>query len=202
VVTGEEAPRRRRAGVIVGVALVMAFALLGATALILKAFADAPAVAPSKRPGMACGQLEVPGQGRDDGYCMRIADDYFSRPELTGEQRAALSGHLTAVQRAVGQLSYCHYRDLPPTQRPQCGGVPTGRTMTEAHVDAVHRVLVEAGYPLAIVRLARADDPASRGSVLYAVPADKGCIVGQMTGYGQDLARPLAPLPGGQCLKP
>ena len=200
MLTGDEASRRR-AGVVAGVAFVVVFALLGATALILKAFSDAPAEAPTTQRAYSCAQLVAAAGELDDDYCRRLVDDLARRPELTGPQRAALSGDLTAVQRAVRQLSSCHGPMVAPPYRSRCAGVPPGGPATEAHAEAVHRVLVEAGYPLAVARLARPDDPAPRSSVLYAVPLNEACIVGHIQAAGGDSARPLAPLPDGRCLK-
>jgi hypothetical protein len=68
-------------------------------------------------------------------------------------------------------------------------------------VAAVHRSLDEAGFAGATVRIAGVDDPAPRGTILYAVPLDDACLIGYRAtlrgGGGYTLA---GRLPQGTCL--
>jgi hypothetical protein len=65
----------------------------------------------------------------------------------------------------------------------------------------VRAALEKAGYPAAVIRTARPDDPAPAGSLLLAVPAGAECVLLFDDGdYSQSWT--AGRLPGGECLAP
>ena len=62
---------------------------------------------------------------------------------------------------------------------------------------ALHR----AGFRTPLVRLARPEDPAPPGSVVYAVSAGQACVIGYQ-GRQRATARAVGRLPSGSCLTP
>ncbi|MFF0379357.1 hypothetical protein [Actinoplanes missouriensis] len=78
------------------------------------------------------------------------------------------------------------------------------RPATEADVDMVRRVLHDQGFPDAIVRLARPDDPAPAGAVMYAAALPGGACIATYAemGEGPRRAEITGPLLDGGCLAP
>jgi hypothetical protein len=143
--------------------------------------------------------------GRDDGtYCQRVMDDERRRNKLTAEQRAEAAAAAAAVGQAIGRMSFgcaepvtgeclaqqARQRLFPPTGTP------------EQTIDRVRRTLAAAGYPDAVVRRAGPKDLASRDTIVYAVRAGGGCVVGTVAadGRGGGETRVLGTLPHGRCL--
>jgi hypothetical protein len=130
-------------------------------------------------------------------YCERVATDVVRRASLTAEQRAAAEQAHNRVQRAVSRDDRCS----PPTSS-DCLASPR-RIPTSADVDQRRKKLEEAGFSGSVVRIARPDDPAPHGTLLYAVPVAGGaCVVGYIKtlpggGGGGFLG---GPLPNGRCL--
>jgi hypothetical protein len=66
--------------------------------------------------------------------------------------------------------------------------------------------LARVGFPDAVVRIARPDDPAPAGSLLYAVRVESACVVGHIEGIPRGYPSPdgrqdvLGLLPGGRCV--
>jgi hypothetical protein len=199
----DDAGRRRVSRWAIGwVVFGAVFAIFGAAALILEAMGkgEAEVSAPTTERKFACAQVVAPGH-IDDGYCARLVKDAARRPELTAEQEAQLAGQVEAVEHAMHELNWCDTPMVPPPYRSQCAGISPGPQPTQAHVDALHKTLVDAGFGGAIIRLARTDDPAPKNTIIYAVPVGEACVIGYMQGLGNGGGHQvLAPLPDGRCL--
>ena len=161
-------------------AFAAVFALTGATALIL------PHLAPIFGAGGGAASVGSPGMvgcvvdRRDPGYCARYAKDVASRAALTDEERRLMG---SATRRLDKVLRGAH---------PSPGQAP---------VDALQAVLDGAGYPGSVVRVARPDDPAPVGSLLFAVPLGSDCVVGHLHMVaGGGAAVLVGQLPDGSCL--
>jgi hypothetical protein len=138
------------------------------------------------------------GAGPDaSAVCARVAEDRARRLPLTAEQEAELA----EVARRVPVT----FPPLPEAGR-RCDG-PEGPCtvdygpVDEAYVAAVRAAVVEAGYPDTMLRVARADDPAPEGSLLYGIPVGAGCVVGYH-GAGGGSHEEVGALPDGGCLAP
>jgi hypothetical protein len=108
-----------------------------------------------------------------------------------------------AVRNALNtHLSPGPIRCLPTTEAGQPG--PCGEAPGLAGPDDVERVrqvLDAAGFTGAVVRLATNEDPAPTGTVVYAVPAGFGCVLGYRRGLeGSDVAAGIRA--DGSCLSP
>ena len=180
---GFEADKPRPRWSIAWFAFAAVFALTGATALVLPHVAPVfgagkegvTAAAAGSRGAVAC----VVDRG-DPGYCLRFARDVARRAPLTADERRL--GEPEARQLdAVVRRAY-----------PSPG---------EAPADALRAALAGAGYTGSVVRVARPDDPAPAGSVLFAVPIGAGCVVGHTdAGRGTATSALVGQLPGGTCL--
>lgn len=78
------------------------------------------------------------------------------------------------------------------------------RPATDADVDMVRQVLHDEGFPDAIVRLARPDDPAPPGAIMYAATLPGGACIATYAEIGEgphhvDISGPLL---DGRCLTP
>ncbi|GAA0430298.1 hypothetical protein Aca07nite_39030 [Actinoplanes capillaceus] len=79
------------------------------------------------------------------------------------------------------------------------------RPATEADVDMVRQELHDQGFPDALVRLARPNDPAPPGAIMYAVTLPSGACIAtyaEMGGEGPHSAGISGPLLDGRCLTP
>ncbi len=219
---GDDGPRRRVLGLARGrLALASVLALVGLIGVIMWYRFDR-ASAPMS--------FHVPATtyhvctGSDDDTCARIARDRDARVALTKEQYLRLSTNPRGVDEAVDWPGLCTGLRLrpgnlpsqppsaPPSPRWQrqvpadCAGwILPGRDGTEppgaVEVDAVRRSLDDAGFPGATVRIARGDDPAPRGAIVFAVPLDGACYVGyRRTLRGGGVAGVVGPVRGGGCL--
>jgi hypothetical protein len=125
--------------------------------------------------------------------CDRAARDRARRLSLpTGQQAHAEAADNKIARLAVTggscQEGICPawYHRHPPTQQ---------------DVAVLHAALTDAGFPDNNVRLARGDDPAPTGALLYAVRVDSACIVGYLETVGAAPAHWIGGLlPDGRCL--
>ncbi|KJK40110.1 hypothetical protein UK23_40570 [Lentzea aerocolonigenes] len=90
-----------------------------------------------------------------------------------------------------------------PTATAPCTRSTTKHPPTSTEAEATHQSLIREGFPDSAVRIARSDDPAPAGSLLYAVQVGaETCIVGHVIelpgGGGGGFIGGL--LPGGRCL--
>lgn len=77
------------------------------------------------------------------------------------------------VESVVGKGRWC----LKPRDR-SCNRVPLRHRVTADDLRSADQALTKEGYPNRVIRLARRDDPAPQGSLLYAVQVGNACIVG------------------------
>ncbi|MET8832763.1 hypothetical protein ABZV78_02430 [Micromonospora sp. NPDC004540] len=150
-----------------------------------------------------CEWLGPAGQ-YDPTYCQRAVDDERIRSKLTVEQRAEAEAAAEAVGRAIDRMTFdcaapvtqeclaeqARRRMFPPTDSP------------EQATDRVRRAITAAGYTDIVVRQAGSMDPAPRDTIVYAVRAGGGCVVGHLEagGRGGGQRRVLGTLQNGQCL--
>jgi hypothetical protein len=192
-----------RWGIIALVAVAVLTVLGGATALILTRLSGAPLTSPSPR-YVTCVQL---GSG-DKDYCDRFIDDIARRDDLTQEQRDALEADAKRAQAAASDPGQCRdqTRGLQNRQLAQCTALSSGRTAdhppTAADAEAIRLALERAGFPGAVARVARDNDPAPHGTILYGVPLGDACLLGYQSansgGGGWSLQ---GHLPDGACVR-
>jgi hypothetical protein len=90
-------------------------------------------------------------------------------------------------------------RAVPPAPAPQPSPAASeAMIVSPPSSSEVRQALTGAGYRDALVRVARPDDPAPRGSVLVAVPAGAACVVIHHNGYPHRTV--AGRLPDGSCL--
>ncbi len=143
---------------------------------------------------VACALVPASGASRGDEHCHRIAEDTFRRARLTDGQRRAGERHRDAVRRAIPVRTDTECPAVSPSE-------PCGLVYVVPRADRVERALVAAGYAGTIARVARPDDPAPAGAVLYAVPVETACLLAYLLpsdGYGE--VRVEGRLPDGTCL--
>ncbi|WP_433218392.1 DUF6993 domain-containing protein [Dactylosporangium sp. CS-047395] len=206
--TPEPAPPKAPAtrwGIIALVVVAVLTVLGGATALILTRLSGAPLTSPSPR-YVSCIQFGT----SDKEYCDRFVDDIARRDELTQEQRDALEPDAKRAREAARNPALCRdlARGLENRQFAQCAGVSSGsdrgagRAPTPADAEAIRLALEQAGFPGAVVRVARDNDPAPHGTILFAVPIGDACLLGyQAAGSGGGGFTLQGHLPGGRCLR-
>lgn len=144
----------------------------------------------------AVGVLCVGPPGPDaEAVCSRMAADIGRRRRLTPAELSAAEAAGRRASAALGDLAAADQTTSCDQQACSVrGGAPR-----PADVPAAEAALARAGFPGAMVRLARADDPAPAGSLLYGVPAGGGCVLGWQNGDGGSETYG-GPLPGGGCL--
>jgi hypothetical protein len=173
-------------------------AVLGAVAIVLRAMAALPshgATAPSASPY----RIAIACAGTGDA-CERMAADIARRARLSDQERAAGDAVATTVRRALPPLSISGHVDrCATTPGGPCRWV--GDPPTAADVDQVRAALLAAGFREVTVRLARHDDVAPAGALLYAVTAGPACVVGWEQGPTGS-AFVAGQLPAGGCLPP
>jgi hypothetical protein len=133
----------------------------------------------------------------DRDYCRRSAVDYARRAPLSDEQRQRAEEMATAVWRAASSGGWCM-----PTPGPACLNPPSSHPPGPTDVDAARLWLARTGASDIGARLARPDDPAPVGSLLYAARVADACIIGHVEaipgGGGEHHVGGL--LPDGRCL--
>jgi hypothetical protein len=70
----------------------------------------------------------------------------------------------------------------------------------EARSDDAAEALRRAGFAGAVVRVARPDDPAPVGRLMYAAPAGPACLLGYFSRDNGEQPRVEGRLPDGTCL--
>lgn len=117
---------------------------------------------------------------RDDDYCDRYSRDVIRRLPLSEAQRADAE----SVRRRLIDVLPRGRDGTPSCDAPQTVGPDGVRPeivcavdLVPPGADEVRRALTAAGYTQAVVRQARADDPAPIGSVLVAVAVGPACIL-------------------------
>jgi hypothetical protein len=139
---------------------------------------------------------------RGDDHCARQAKDYARRTPLASDQQAHGEAVASDVERAVEGVA--SHADETNVTCPNSGGpcaIPMPTAARPGDVDLVRTALDQAGMTGAVVRIASADDPAPRGSLMYAVPAGPACVLGYtlgLTGGGGHSV--VGHLPDGTCL--
>jgi hypothetical protein len=159
-----------------------------------------------------------PGAARDDGYCVRAAQDAMRRTELTEADRTRLAPDLKKAQQALSWPGICAQLSGPgyPSSRfPQCDGLPRrdgmdgsgsgssggGRRADSMDARSIRLSFDRAGFPGATVRIAGGADPAPRGSIVFGVPVGDACFVGFVYSLQGGGSYALSGrLPDGSCL--
>lgn len=118
-----------------------------------------------------------------DDSCLRQAKDFAKRTPLSADQRTQGEAAAREVERAVGAASlHEHETNVTcPTGGGPCS-IPMPTAARPGDVDLVRTALDQAGMTGAVVRIAGTDDPAPRGSLMYAVPAGPACVLGYTLG--------------------
>ncbi|WP_433059192.1 hypothetical protein [Dactylosporangium sp. CS-033363] len=206
--TPEPAPPRAPAtrwGVVALVIVAVLTVLGGATALILPRLDSAPV--PSASPKyVGCMQF-----GTDKDYCDRFIDDVVRRSDLSQEQRDVLEPDAKRAREAASSPALCGDPDRGVVNRQfaQCMSLPStgsgrggARIPTPADAEAIRLALERAGFPGAVVRVARDDDPAPHGTILFGVPIGTACLLGyQSAGSGGGGYSLQGHLPDGSCVR-
>jgi hypothetical protein len=145
--------------------------------------------------GFVCAYVGDPEE--DDNHCARAAQDFVRRAEMTPAQQTEARAAAEAVDRAMP----AEWPSACRADAAACAGwgpdAPRGSTDLEVFRAAFRRI----GLRGAAVRLATGDDPAPRGTVLYAVPVGEVCVVGWVRGVGGAGGHGIeGRLPSGRCL--
>jgi hypothetical protein len=176
-----------------GAVLAVAVLLGPAACAVRQAGAPAPSPSGSHR------YYSCITYGTDESYCHRLIQEMARRPDVPQAQKDRLAATVRRIEDAADWPGICtgigpHLPVRSPSATPSpggrrswtdCGGwARPGHDGTEppdaTDVDAVARSLDESGFPGAVVRLARSDDPAPHGSIIYAVPVEDVCVVGHL----------------------
>jgi hypothetical protein len=148
----------------------------------------------SRPQAFTCG---VPSSQPDRDYCRRAAIDDARRAPLTDEQRQHAEGMEKAVLRAASNGGWC----MGPMER-ACLEPPPSHPPGPKDVEAARLWLARTGASDTSARLARPDDPAPVGSLLFAARVEDACIIGHVDaipgGGGEHHLAGL--LPDGRCL--
>jgi hypothetical protein len=130
--------------------------------------------------------------------CRRQTFDARSRRPLSAADEARVGLAEAAIERVL-DTQPSHYQPVAcPTVDKSCND--DGSPYRPANVDHLRDVLSNAGYPDAIVRLARPVDPAPDGSIVFGVPIGTGCVIGDLDLYGLKSISAVGTLPDGHCL--
>ena len=148
-----------------GVAVIL-FAAVWLAYGVVTADPPPPADAPAEKPtGFACTQVSRPGEEPDD-YCSRMVADLNRRSSPDDAQRRSAE----PAQTAIGEVIAGPRKEICGDPSVPCLSATVG-AIEPASADDVRQRLIAAGYPRAIVRNARPDDPAPRGTLIFAVRA-------------------------------
>lgn len=186
-------------------AVVLAVVVATASIGLLRNALHGPPAGPSGRAVAASSAPHAPsGTAPTDGtafmciektanpHCARYVSDLARRSPLDASQRATADTGRVRIKAAFppdregpceydGTGEFCSMEILPPTTA------------------QVRRALRQAGITAAVLRTARADDPAPVGSVLLAVPAGPACLLAYDDGDGLQQWT-AGQLPDGTCL--
>ncbi|RSM90594.1 hypothetical protein DMH04_03785 [Kibdelosporangium aridum] len=195
-------PARRR----LLIALAAAIVVVGAVVVLQLASSDdtSPTAAPPSTAVLHVGgsaearAYACAASGVDaDKTCERMAMDYMRRTQLTAQQRAEIADKSAEVRSLLPPL---------PSRAPTCPTPGGPCRMNAGPIDAEYvakawSTVFRAGYEDAVIRLARADDPAPPGTMVYGIPVGSGCVVGYRSDSG-DSGNVAGVLPEGGCLAP
>jgi len=178
-------------------------AVAGAATLVLGQMGRVgPSAGSSKTYG--CVRM-VPANRADDDpdYCDRHVRDLSRRVELTQAQRDALAADQKRAEQALDGPGWC-VGPMPADPADCARRRLTNRAEADrpdpADVEAVRQALREAGFAGAVVRIARRDDPATHGSIFFAIPLGDACFVGYLQSLRGGGSRSLVGrLPDGRC---
>jgi hypothetical protein len=132
----------------------------------------------------------------DRAYCERAAADYGRRLPLSDEQRRQAEAMTDAVTKAASDGGWC----MGPME-PACLKRPPSHPPRPEDVDTARLWLAKTKASDSTARLARPDDPAPVGSLLYAARVGDACIVGHVGSIPGGGAYWIAGLlPGERCL--
>lgn len=134
----------------------------------------------------------------DDGYCERVTENVLRRRPPSPEQRTAAEQAHNEVRRAISRGTSCL-----PTAVASCSRSTAKHPPTDADAESARQSLSREGFPGSAARIARSNDPAPVGSLLYAAQIGaEACIVGHIIelpgGAGGGFIGGL--LPNGSCL--
>jgi hypothetical protein len=175
-------------------------AIAGTAALVLDRMGR-----PGSTKSYGCIQIQPASGPIDEGYCGRYARDVSRRTELTRSRRDALADDEKRATEAVLRPGSCIGPMALPSQVADCARLrlasrPVAGQFTPVDVAAVREVLVQAGFTGSVVRIARPDDPATRGSIFFDVPLDGACFMGHLDSLGGGGSWNLVGrLPNGRC---
>jgi hypothetical protein len=129
-------------------------------------------------------------QAAEEALCYRQDKDAADRKPLPA--RTTMDSTASKVWRSMNK-AVCD---------PEVGFCMGRPPATDEDVALVRQVLRDEGFPNAIVRLARPEDPAPAGAIMYAVALPGGiCIVSDVEPGNGPLPRDISgTLPDGQCL--
>ncbi|SMD19617.1 hypothetical protein [Kibdelosporangium aridum] len=132
-----------------------------------------------------------------DKICERQAKDHARRTQLTPQQRAEIADKSVEVRSLIPPL---------PSREPTCPTPGGPCRMNTGPVDAEYvakawSAVFRAGYEDAVIRLARADDPAPAETMVYGISVGPGCVIGYVSTSGGS-SNVAGVLPEGGCLTP
>jgi hypothetical protein len=123
-------------------------------------------------------QVALDDRAQDPTYCERVVNDMFSRGLLDLAPGSPLRQEGARIVAAIEDRR----QQLPcqplPSALPGYAQQPCGSAYAPMTVEDVRAGLDQVGYRNATVRVARADDPALRSSILFAVGLEGACLVG------------------------
>ncbi|MEU4216899.1 hypothetical protein [Actinoplanes sp. NPDC026623] len=148
-------------------------------------YSCAVVVGPDKREKAAAEEL-----------CHRKARDRMRRSDITDPGPIGHDGTARLMQEALTRALLC-----PPPGPVSCDDRGAYRPATDADVVTAGKAFTAAGLPGGVVRLARGDDPAPEGALVYAMLLGDGCVVGYLDlGSGERWYEVAGLLPNGRCL--
>jgi hypothetical protein len=134
-------------------------------------------------------------ESMDNPHCDRYLADLARRVPVQAIRGAEADKQRERIDAMMPPDRHgpCEYIDEP-------GGACSVETLPPT-AGQVRAALGKAGYPTAVIRTARPDDPAPAGSLLLAVPAGRECVLLFAEG-GRSHSWIAGRLPGGACLRP
>ncbi len=180
-------------------------ALLAVVALLLAACAAraGTTAGPVPSPSGSPRYFSCLTYGSDPTYCHRLIDEMSRRPDVPQAQQDRLAGTVRKIEDAADWPGFCtgigpRIPRTSPTASPTASPSPGGRrSLTDCggwarpghdgteppdaiDAAAVARSITESGFAGAVVRVARADDPAPHGAIIYALPLEDVCLLGHL----------------------
>jgi hypothetical protein len=189
----------------VAAAVVMGVRATGGSASAGQAGSMAAGAAQPARGYYCAAYAQSDGQPSDESACRREAEDAIRRRPLNSSDGRLAVTTARRIDEVLGKLMFsCPYAGATacpngPAAAYQSGGAAP-IPMTE-QATLVWQALQKSGFHEMVVRIATADDPATRGTILYAVGTGNGCVIGYRRGIrGGGSQRIDGRLPDGTCL--